>query len=362
MIFDKIFFDARYIRVDHHDGISRFSAGLFEALSSRTKVTAVICDLRQLEKLPAGTEHIIACDPTSWREVFVARTLNRAGAEVVFSPMQTMGTWGRRYKLILTLHDLIYYRHKTPPSGFSAAIRLLWRLYHLSYAPQRWLLNRADAVATVSESTKKLMQRHRLTKRQISVIYNAAGSAADGLVISSPVKRPTDSQSLVYMGSFMDYKNVEVLIDGMSKLKGYELNLLSKISTARKAELQSRVDPAGGKVVFHNGVTDSEYHRMLDEAVALVSGSQDEGFGIPLVEAMSRGIPVVVSDIEIFREIGGSAASYFDQNDASNFVAKIKEIETNQTWMSLSLASQEWSRRFDWNQSAASLLRVIDRL
>ena len=360
MIINKIFFDARYIRVDHHDGISRFSAGLFEALNSKAKVTAVICDLRQLEKLPSGTEHIMACDPTSWRELFVARTLNRAGAEVVFSPMQTMGTWGRRYKLILTLHDLIYYRHKTPPSGFSAAIRLLWRLYHLSYAPQRWLLNRSDAVATVSESTKNLMQRHRLTKRPISVIYNAAGSADSS--VSAPARRPNDPQSLVYMGSFMDYKNVEVLIDGMSKLKGYELNLLSKISTARKVELQARVDPTGGNVNFHNGVTDSEYHRQLDGAVALVSGSQDEGFGIPLVEAMARGIPVVASDIEIFREIGGSAAIYFDQNDAADFASQVTQIETNAAWMQRSAAAKAWSRRFDWNDSAESLLRVIGDL
>lgn len=360
MIFSKIFFDARYIRVDHHDGISRFSAGLFEALSSKAKVTAVICDLRQLEKLPKGTEYVMACDPTSWRELFVVRTLNRAGAEVVFSPMQTMGSWGRRYRLILTLHDLIYYRHKTPPSGFSPAIRLLWRLYHLSYAPQRWLLNRADAVATVSESTKNLMLRHGLTKRPISVIYNAAGSADSS--VAAPTRRPNDPQSLVYMGSFMDYKNVEVLIDGMSKLKGYELNLLSKISTARKAELQARVDPTGGNVIFHNGVTDSEYHRQLDGAVALVSGSQDEGFGIPLVEAMARGIPVVVSDIEIFREIGGSAAIYFDQNDAADFASKVNQIETNSAWMQRSAAAEAWSRRFDWNDSADSLLRVIGDL
>ena len=122
MITDKVFFDARYIRFDHHDGISRFSAALFAALSMRTKVVAVIYDHRQLEKLPQGTEFIMANQPTSWREPFIASTLNRAGAKVVFSPMQTIGSFGRKYKLILTLHDLIYYNHKTPPAGFNAAI------------------------------------------------------------------------------------------------------------------------------------------------------------------------------------------------------------------------------------------------
>jgi glycosyltransferase involved in cell wall biosynthesis len=362
VIADKVFFDARYIRFDHHDGISRFSAALFAALSMRTKVVAVIYDLRQLEKLPQGTEYVMANDPTSWREPFIASTLNRAGAKVVFSPMQTMGSFGRKYKLILTLHDLIYYNHKTAPAGFNLAIRVLWRLYHLSFWPQRLLLNRADAVATVSESTKRLMQWNELTKRPISVIYNAAGSPTEDTDPKPPTARPKAVQSLVYMGSFIGYKNVEVLIDGMQYLPDYELNLLSKISTRRKAELESLVSPTGGKVIFHNGVSETAYHQQLDRAVALVSGSQDEGFGIPLVEAMSRGIPVVVSDIEIFREIGGSVALYFDQNSGADFANQVQKLKSNPAWLERSKASLKWSRRFNWNQSAGALMRVISEL
>ncbi len=362
MIADKIFFDARYIRFDHHDGISRFSAALFAALNMRTKVVAVIYDLRQLEKLPQGVEYIMANDPTSWREPFIARTLNKAGAKVVFSPMQTMGSIGRKYKLILTLHDLIYYNHKTPPAGFNLAIRVLWRLYHLSYWPQRLLLNRADAVATVSESTKRLMEWHKLTKRPISVIYNAAGSPTDDNHPKPPTSRPKHAQSLVYMGSFIGYKNVEVLIDGMKHLPDFELNLLSKISPSRRAELESRIEPAGGKVIFHNGVSETAYHQQLDRAVALVTGSQDEGFGIPLVEAMSRGIPVVVSDIEIFREIGGSAALYFDQNNPSDFAHQVKKLTANPAWIARSEASLKWSRHFNWSQSAGALTQMISEL
>ena len=362
MIAEKIFFDARYVRFEHHDGISRFSAALFAALKKQTNVVAVIYDKRQLDKLPEGTEYIMACDPTSWREPFVAHTLNKAGAKVVFSPMQTMGSFGRKYRLILTLHDLIYYKHKTPPAGFNLAIRVLWRLYHLSFWPQRLLLNRADAVATVSQSTKRLMLSHRLTKRPISVIYNAAGSHDESNDQRPPSARPATVQSLVYMGSFIGYKNVEVLIKGMKHLPGYELNLLSRISPQRRAELDELIDNAGGKVFFHCGVSESEYIEQLDRAVALVTASQDEGFGIPLVEAMSRGIPVVVSDIEIFREIGGQAAVYFNQNNPTDFAAAVKMLEANSEWLERSQESLEWSRQFDWNQSADALLQMVSEL
>ncbi|MEY4980750.1 MAG: hypothetical protein RL174_88, partial [Actinomycetota bacterium] len=272
-----IFFDARYIRFDHHDGISRFSAGLFDALNSRIKITAIIYDRRQLLKLPRGCDYVFANDPTSPKELFIAKTLNRFGAKIVFSPMQTMGSWGRKYKLILTLHDLIYYRHPAPPPGFSLPIRALWRIFHLVYWPQRLILNRADAIATVSNTSKRLIQKFRLTKRPVHVIYNAAGSLASQYEHRQPTNRPRARQRLVYMGSFMDYKNVEVLIAGMRLLRDYELHLLSKISPERRRELEDLVDQHGGAVVFHNGVSEAEYHQHLDSAVALVTGSRDEG-------------------------------------------------------------------------------------
>ena len=359
---NHVFFDARFIRVDHHDGISRFSAGLFEALSRRTRVTAIINDLRQLEKLPQGCEFVKVNAPTSLSEVFVAAKLNRAGAKVVFSPMQTMGSWMRRYKLILTLHDLIYYRHPTPPAEFNALIRASWRLFHMVYWPQRVFLNRADAVATVSNTTKRLMSQHRLTKRPVSVIYNAAGTFTEDNSNKAPTQRPRGAQHLVYMGSFMDYKNVEVLIDGMKYLPDYELHLLSRIKPERKATLETRAAAASANVIFHNGVSEDEYHRQLDQAVALVTGSRDEGFGIPLIESMSRGIPAVVSDIEIFKEIGGEAALFFDQENPQDFAEKVVQLESNVNWIERSEASREHAEQFNWDRSAGDLIQMISEL
>jgi glycosyltransferase involved in cell wall biosynthesis len=163
------------------------------------------------------------------------------------------------------------------------------------------------------------------------------------------------------MGSFMDYKNVEVLIRGMAELPGYELHLLSRISSERKSELES-LSPTGATIVFHNGVTDAEYHNLLSGAVALVSGSQDEGFGIPLVESMSRGIPVVLSDINIFREIGEDAGIYFNQNDPKSFSAAIRTISDNLAWLERSRAGQKQAKKFSWASSAKALLETLKQI
>ena len=103
---------ARYVRIGRHDGISRFTASLVEhllpLLGADDELVALIHDDGQLDMLPAGlTVHRVS-PPTSAREPWVASQVNRIRPDVVFSPMQTMGTIGRRYPLALTLHDLIY--------------------------------------------------------------------------------------------------------------------------------------------------------------------------------------------------------------------------------------------------------------
>jgi glycosyltransferase involved in cell wall biosynthesis len=352
----KIVVDCRYVRFPQHDGISRYTAGLVEALSRKHPVTMLISDERQLTMLPE-LPWSLASGPTSAREPLVALQVNKLEPDVVFTPMQTMGTLGRRYKLVKTLHDLIYYRNRTPPRDLNPAIRLMWRLYHLAWWPQRLLLNRADAVATVSATTKRLMQQHRLTSRPIVIVGNAPEPAP----AEAPTSRsmPADYE-LVYMGSFMPYKNVETLAAALHELPGYRLHLLSRISRADQERLVA-VAPANA-LVIHDGTSEADYLALLETATALVTTSLDEGFGLPLVEAMSLGTPVVVSDIPIFREIGGEAALYVPATDAQAVASTIRSLEEPAEWEARSIASRAQAATFSWDHSAETLLETLEGL
>lgn len=149
----KVLFDCRYTRLERHDGISRYTAGLVTAFARLHPVTMIISDERQLGMLP-DLPWVLAGDPTSVSEPMTSRRLNRFEPDVVFTPMQTMGPFGRRFGLVTTVHDLIYYENRTPPRDLAWPVRLLWRAYHLSWAPQRALLGRSDAHATVSATTR----------------------------------------------------------------------------------------------------------------------------------------------------------------------------------------------------------------
>jgi glycosyltransferase involved in cell wall biosynthesis len=350
----RIVFDCRYTRIGRHDGISRYTAGLVTALAKRHPVTMLISDHRQLEMLPDLPWELVS-PPTSAAEPWVARAVNKLRPDVVFTPMQTMGGWGRRYRLVLTVHDLIYYRNRTPPRDLPAPIRLLWRLYHLAWWPQRMLLNRSDAVVTVSKTTKQLIAEHHLTKRPVHVVPNAADMPA--IPEERASRTAPESKSLVYMGSFMPYKNVETLVRAAGLLPDYELHLMSRITDAERERLLGVAPPA--RVVFHNGASDAGYAETLARATALVTASLDEGFGIPLVESMTLGTPVVVSDIPIFREIGGEAALYFTPQSADELAARIRHLEADGVWAARSAASRAEAARFTWDASAEHLLTVL---
>ena len=205
-------------------------------------------------------------------------------------------------------------------------MRALWRLYHMAYWPQRLLLNRADVVATISGTTRSLIARHRLTTRTVRIVGNAP---QPGALVRNPDDAP--DKSLLYMGSFMPYKNVETVVRGMAHLPGYTLHLLSRISPERRSELQALVPP-GTEVVFHNGVTEEVYTELLRSTTALVTLSRDEGYGLPMIEAMAAGTPVIASDFPIFAEVSGGAALLVDPDSPEEFAAAVRALSDPARW------------------------------
>tara|TARA_B110000259_G_scaffold32816_1_gene36192 strand:- start:1374 stop:2444 length:1071 start_codon:yes stop_codon:yes gene_type:complete len=349
-----IWFDGRFINPTRPDGITSFSIGLISELSRLMPVTVLIHLEDQRGLLPENISVFKVNDPTSLRELTLAKKLNQERIGVLVSPMQTTSSLGRNFKLVLTLHDLIYYRHRTPPRAFSALVRLGWILFHLSYFPQRFLLDRADLVLTVSETSRREILEAKLTKRPLAVVHNASE-----LEITKPIKPRHDSEYLIYMGSYNRYKNVEFLIKSMALIPDKTLVLLSRLSDNKRRGLNKLADSVGAKVRFENGVTETEYLGWLGKAFGLVSASKDEGFGIPLVEAMSQGLPVIVSDIPIFQEVAGKAGVFFDNSKPEEFLDGIRKLSKEKTWSSHSKKALEQSAKFSWKRSTKELLASL---
>ena len=342
-----VLFDCRYVKDGARDGISRFSVELAASLAKSVRVTMLVRDEAQLQHLPQ-LPHLVGPSEVGVLEPLTSLRLRSFEADVLFSPMQTVGTLGNRWPVVTTVHDLIYYRHPEPPRDLPEYVRVLWRAYHKAMWPQRMLLRGADGIVTISASTERLMREHGLAVRPVQVVPNAAAKLGEPVTAEAPA-----AKRLVYMGSFMPYKNVETLAAAMHELPGYELHLAGRIGAADLERLTALAP--SGSIMAHNGVTDEEYAELLRSSTALVTASRDEGFGIPLLESMSLGIPVVVSDIPIFHEVAGSAGLFANPDDPAAFAARVRELEAPGTWHRHSVLSLQRSEAFSWDRSAKLL-------
>jgi glycosyltransferase involved in cell wall biosynthesis len=350
----NIYYDARWTRMDFHDGISRYGAGIIQGFKENNiPITLLIKDERQLSMLPGDIPYLLVNDPLSIKELFIARKLNNLGANAVISPFQIIGTWGRKYSLIVTLHDTIYYLHPQAPTNMPLSQRIVWRLFHMARWPQRMLLNHADRVATVSNYSKDNIRKLNLTDREICVIYNAPSLS------KAQMHRSTKTtKDIIYMGSFMPYKNVETLIKGMAELPNdFTLHLLSKIQNSRESELKKLIKP-GVSVIFHNGVSDEEYIKLLQGAFCLASASKEEGFGLPIIEAQMIGTPVVCSDMTIFHEVAGDGALFFNYDSPSEFAKQVLKLNNEGFQSDLVARGHEQAKKFTWKQSAKKLYDI----
>lgn len=356
----KLFFDARYTRTDYHDGISRYSAELGNALAQlpeftngNSSLTFLISDEKQKKWFPANAEFIKIHAGTSVKEPLTAIILNKYQPDVVYSPMQTIGTMGRKYKSVLTPQDMIYYRHSKPPVFLPGHVKIGWRLYHLTYCPQRLLLKGADIITTVSNTSAKDLKQAKMTKLPITVVYNAPQKFS-----KYPIKQEKVLKNIIFMGSFMPYKNAETLIKGMEWLPGRTLHLLSKITQTRQEQLEQLV-PEGAEVVFHNGVSDDEYEKLLADNAILATASLDEGYGIPVAEAMNIGVPAVISDMPVFHEVGADGALYFNPHDPKDFAKKVGKLDDKAFRDALIVKGHAHMETFSWDASAKVLLSAI---
>lgn len=341
-------------------GIGRFSMQLIRALHARpdVDVTALVCSDAQAAAIP-DIPQVRIFDPQGpgafVPELALSRRLNRLRPDVVYSPIFYTGWIGRRYKLVLTIHDMIPFHFPRPPQYVGLLGRLGWRVFYATKLPLRFLLTRADRVATVSETARAEIERD-LLRRPVAVIPNSVEQVEPPSVIDRSA-----ATDIVYMGVFSQHKNVETLISALTHLPGMRLRLLSRIPEDRRTELEEYALGCGvfDRVVFHGGVTDAEYRDLLAQARCLVTASRLEGFGLPVIEAQQQGVPVACSDIPIFHEVAADAAEYFNPVDPVSCAAAIDRLSEPERSLELAVAGIENARRFTAEASAEAAMRLF---
>ncbi len=170
----------------------------------------------------------------------------------------------------------------------------------------------------------------------------------------------------LYVGNAYPHKNLERLIEAFGKLQAPSFNtqlILVGQEDYFYKRLKNKVKEMGfeEKIIFWGPATREELNNLYKNAMALVFPSLMEGFGLPGLEAMANGCPVVCSDIPVFHEIYGEAALYFDPNNIDDIREKITICLNDSNQLSKIIEEgREQLNKYSWEKLSRETLKIYE--
>jgi glycosyltransferase involved in cell wall biosynthesis len=367
----RIYLDAR--AVSGPSGLNRYCEGLIPQLAAQAPFHELI--VVRLERAP-GPPYAAAPNVREVRVPGVTgtlpllasrRTLARVFAEHgppdLLHSLFHLVPFGIRAvrqappRIVVTLHDLIWvdYARQVEPTLLHA-----WWRRRLGSTAIRYALATADHVLCNSEATRGAAQRW-VERERTSVVYHGV---AEPFFAMAGGPREEAPLSIAAFGVAKPYKNVACVV-----------RAFARIAPARPALQLLLVGGDGGvrDLIAHLGladrvritgpVDDTELRTLIRGAAVFVLPSLVEGFGLPVLEAMALGTPVVVSDVAALREIAGDAALAFDPREPASLAAALNNVLDQERLSSrMSAAGKLRARQFDWARTAEQTLAIYERV
>jgi len=170
------------------------------------------------------------------------------------------------------------------------------------------------------------------------------------------------------VSSLMAHKNFEILLDGFARLRSVKHSLrliIVGLLGSRSKGLESLRDRLGLRdaVTFTGWIPRADLLELFLSAEAFVFASRYEGFGIPVLEAMTAGVPVACSDIEVLHEVAGDGACYFDPDDPSSISDALALVLDDEDFRNRLIGRGLLrAKRFDWDLNVQPLIAAFERV
>ncbi len=354
-----------------HAGIGRYAFALLVHMLKQGEQNEFIVfykpdaisqdDLQVLRAFPHATLVKTAARHYSFAEqTFFLRLLNKHQLDLVHFPNFNVPIWYKK-PFVVTIHDVVH--HKISGHKLSRYWKFLAYKKIIETAAQK-----STRIITVSEASKKdIAETLKVPLQKISVIYEGTTLQP---VEDAHVQRVLRAYMLtrpyfLFVGTLERKKNVVQLVRGFEAfLSQYHLDM--DLVIAGKPDphypdikFQAMDIVHKNRLVFTDYISDADLTALYQGAYAYANASLHEGFGLPGVEAMRFGLPLAVSNIEVFNEIYDNAALYFDPQDpddmAEKFYLLAKDTQFHQQMQQKSLARSQY---FDWDISAKETLEL----
>lgn len=275
-------------------------------------------------------------------------------------------------EFVVTIHDLIHQHFQmyraTTHGPLTYALKKLGYEKVFSHA-----VNQARNILTPSNFVKKqLLERYKFENNKIEVTYEGVETSFVALmrqVRKQDIEKilgkyKIKSPYIFYVGNAHPHKNLPRLIRAFMKVKekfpDYQLVLSGPDHYFWNKIKKNVSNPRG--LIFTGFVTDEELVTLYKNAQAFIMPSLEEGFGIPVLEAMVCSCPVVSSDAASLPEVGGKAVVYFDPEKEEDMFRKIAGVLSDEKLRrELIQKGQERYKQFSWQQLAEKTLKIYTK-
>jgi glycosyltransferase involved in cell wall biosynthesis len=304
-----------------------------------------------------------------WNLWYVPRYLRKNAIDIYHTQYIVPFFVPKRTKVVTHIHDVSF-------CAFPKYIAFLDRFFLGALIPRS--LRRADLIVAPSEFTKQeIIRYYGDLEEKISVVYNAVApeffeERAMDLESRESIRKKyhLPKTFLLYVGTLQPRKNIPALLKAFARIRAEDSELgLVLVGNRTGHHSDPEIDEAlrrlglESAVVFPGFVDQQDLPLVFAFARAFIFPSRYEGFGIPILEAMSQDVPVVASDIPALREAGGDAALFVSTDDAEAFSAALRTAclsgSIRETLIQKGLVR---ARFFSWEQSARSLLASYEKI
>jgi glycosyltransferase involved in cell wall biosynthesis len=353
-------------------GMETYARELIPALvaqGSDLRLTAFVNEEAFAEPPSWPEMHVVkvpvhARNRTEWvrgEQVLLPRLAARAGIEILHSLGSTSPAWGR-FRRVTTIHDVIYRIY--PEAHTALRARAMSVLVPLS-------ARRSHRIIVPSKTTRSDIVKHlRVPDSKIDVVPLGVGGRAVAPTDVDELRARLDlnRRAVVLAPSAKrPHKNLVRLLDAWALLPGdgtRPVLVLPGYPTDHEADLQRHAEHLGleADTRFLGWVSPPDLEALYVLASCLVFPSLYEGFGLPVLEAMARGVPVACTDRGSLAEVAGTAALLFDPENPQAIADAVQRILGDQELaVHLRSAGREQASRFTWTAAAEGTLRTYER-
>lgn len=354
--------DASRVAVDRRTGTETYT---FELLSAIGRIAAperfklYLNSAHPPDRLPACGEPVCIPFPRMWTHARLSLEMTLHRPDLLFVPAHVVPLVHPRS--VVTIHDLGYLHH--PGTHPSANRRMLdWST--------KWSAHAATRIIAVSNATKvDLVREYGVDPHKIDVVYHGIsrefqpGTAAEIKRVRAKFSLP--KHYVLAVGTIQPRKNYGRLADAIGRLNRNGLDIALVIAGKRGwlAERTEQEIAAAGtptKTLLLGYVDDQDLTALYSGAAVFCQPSLYEGFGMPILEAMAHGTPVVASSRSSLPEIGGDAARYADPFDPGSIASELRTVLTEDR-IRRSMIDRGFARarEFSWERCAEETIAVL---